>query len=52
MSDAQWNQQQKQQAQYRQERIDQILDKIKKTGYQNLSDEEKKSLFDLSKDQK
>lgn len=50
MSDAQWNKQQKEQAIKRQERIDQILDKIKTSGYQNLTDEEKKSLFDLSKD--
>ena len=49
MSDAQWNKQQKEREQLRQERIDQILEKIKKSGYQNLSDEEKKSLFDLSK---
>ena len=28
-----------------------ILDKIKKTGYANLSDEEKKKLFDLSNKQ-
>ena len=52
MSDAEWNRQQKQQAQKRQERIDQILEKIKKSGYQNLTDEEKKSLFDLSKTEK
>lgn len=29
--------------------VDRILDKIKKSGYQNLSDEEKKTLFDASK---
>lgn len=32
-----------------QERIDEILDKISKNGYQNLSDEEKRILFDASK---
>ena len=49
MSDAQWNKQQNEREKLRQERIDQILEKIKKSGYQNLTDEEKKSLFDLSK---
>lgn len=49
MSDAQWNRQQKEREKIRQERIDQILEKIKKSGYQNLTAEEKKSLFDLSK---
>lgn len=49
MSDAQWNRQQKEREKERQERIDLILEKIKKSGYQNLTDEEKKSLFDLSK---
>ncbi|MBQ1176167.1 MAG: rhomboid family intramembrane serine protease [Paludibacteraceae bacterium] len=49
MSDAQWNKKQKEREKLRQERIDQILEKIKKSGYQNLTDEEKKSLFDLSK---
>lgn len=48
MSDAEWNMQQKEREKQRQERIDQILDKIKKSGYQNLTEEEKKSLFDLS----
>jgi membrane associated rhomboid family serine protease len=32
-----------------QERIDEILDKIGKDGYQNLTEEEKKILFDASK---
>ncbi len=49
MSDAEWNQQHKQQEKARQERIDLLLEKIKKSGYQNLTEEEKKSLFDLSK---
>jgi hypothetical protein len=31
-----------------QERIDEILDKISKSGYQNLTDEEKRILFDAS----
>jgi hypothetical protein len=31
------------------ERIDLILDKIKKSGYDSLSNDEKKSLFDASK---
>ena len=30
-------------------RLDQILDKLKQTGYENLSSEEKKSLFEASK---
>ena len=33
------------------EEIDKILDKIRKSGYTNLTDEEKKRLFDLSKKQ-
>jgi hypothetical protein len=32
-----------------QERIDEILDKIGKDGYQSLSEEEKKILFEASK---
>lgn len=32
-----------------QERIDEILDKISKSGYQNLSEDEKRILFDASK---
>jgi membrane associated rhomboid family serine protease len=32
-----------------QQRIDEILDKIGKTGYQNLTEEEKRILFDASK---
>ena len=31
------------------EEIDRILDKLKKSGYENLTTEEKKSLFDASK---
>jgi len=32
-----------------QKRIDDILDKISRNGYQSLSDEEKKILFEASK---
>jgi hypothetical protein len=35
--------------QINQERIDQILDKISKGGYQNLTEDEKRILFDASK---
>ena len=31
------------------EEIDRILDKLKKSGYESLTTEEKKSLFDASK---
>jgi len=41
--------QQKEEAQVTQQRIDDILDKISKAGYQSLSDEEKKMLFEASK---
>jgi membrane associated rhomboid family serine protease len=51
MSDAQWNRKQKEQEKARQERVDLILEKIKKSGYNNLTDEEKKSLFDLSRNE-
>ena len=51
MSDAQWNRKQKDQEKARQERVDLILEKIKKSGYNNLTDEEKKSLFDLSRNE-
>ncbi len=37
---------------YTQEEIDKILDKISKSGYQNLSDKEKKILFEASKKMK
>ncbi len=37
---------------YSQEEIDRILDKISKSGYQNLSDKEKKILFEASKKMK
>src|SRR5208283_229139 len=41
--------QQKEETQVTQQRIDDILDKISKGGYQSLSDEEKKMLFEASK---
>lgn len=43
-SDSEWNQKNNS----RNCRIDAILEKIKKSGYANLSDEEKQELFDLS----
>ncbi len=41
--------QRKEEAQVTQQRIDDILDKISKAGYQSLSEEEKKMLFEASK---
>ncbi|HTR82559.1 MAG TPA: rhomboid family intramembrane serine protease [Bacteroidota bacterium] len=41
--------QRKEEAQVTQQRIDEILDKISKAGYQSLSDDEKKMLFEASK---
>ncbi|HTX17483.1 MAG TPA: rhomboid family intramembrane serine protease [Bacteroidota bacterium] len=41
--------QRKEEAQVTQQRIDEILDKISKAGYQSLSEEEKKMLFEASK---
>ena len=41
--------QRKEEAQVTQQHIDEILDKISKAGYQSLSDEEKKTLFEASK---
>lgn len=43
-TDEEWNKQNNS----RNNRIDSILEKIKKSGYANLSDEEKRELFDLS----
>lgn len=43
-SDSEWNQKNNS----RNRRMDAILEKIKKSGYANLSDEEKQELFDLS----
>ena len=44
-ADYDYNARKKQQS----EEIDRILDKLKKSGYASLSDEEKKRLFDASK---
>jgi hypothetical protein len=41
--------QRKEEMQVTQQRIDEILDKISKAGYQSLTDDEKKMLFDASK---
>lgn len=41
--------QQKDEKRTTQQRIDEILDKISRSGYQNLTDEEKKILFEASK---
>ena len=42
--DMTWRQQKKE----REEEIDRILDKVRKSGYEHLTDEEKKKLFDAS----
>ena len=44
-TDAQWNTKKK----ANNEKIDEILDQIKKSGYENLTAEQKKTLFDISK---
>lgn len=44
-TDAEYNQRKKK----KDEEIDRILDKLKKSGYGSLSSEEKKRLFDASK---
>ena len=41
--------QRKEEAQVTQQRIDEILDKISRAGYQSLTDDEKKMLFEASK---
>ena len=41
--------QRKEEAQVTQQRVDEILDKISKGGYQSLTDDEKKMLFEASK---
>jgi hypothetical protein len=41
--------QRKEEAQVTQQHIDEILDKISKAGYQSLTDDEKKMLFEASK---
>lgn len=50
-TDEEWNIENNNRKRENNEEIDKILDKIKKTGYANLSDEEKKKLFDLSNKQ-
>lgn len=50
-TDEQWNMENKNRKRENNDEINRILDKIKKTGYANLSDEEKKRLFDLSNKQ-
>ena len=50
-TDEEWNIENNNRKHENNEEIDRILDKIKKTGYANLSDEEKKKLFDLSNKQ-
>lgn len=50
-TDEEWNIENNNRKRKNNEEIDRILDKIKKTGYANLSDEEKKKLFDLSNKQ-
>ena len=50
-TDEEWNMENKNRKRENNEEIDRILEKIKKSGYTNLSDEEKKRLFDLSNKQ-
>lgn len=50
-TDEEWNMENKNRKRENNEEIDRILEKIKKSGYANLSDEEKKRLFDLSNKQ-
>lgn len=47
-TDAEWNQYNNETRKNNNDRIDEILDKIKKSGYAALSEEEKKELFDIS----
>jgi membrane associated rhomboid family serine protease len=49
ISDAEYYENRKDDGDITQERIDEILDKISKHGYQNLSEEEKRILFEASK---
>ncbi|MGA2668097.1 MAG: rhomboid family intramembrane serine protease [Ignavibacteria bacterium] len=49
VSDAQYHINDKNEDQVSQERIDEILDKISKEGYKNLTEEEKRILFEASK---
>lgn len=50
-TDEEWNMENNNRKRDNNEEIDRILEKIKKSGYANLSDEEKKRLFDLSNKQ-
>lgn len=47
-TDAEWNQYNNETRKNNNARIDEILEKIKKSGYAALSEEEKKELFDIS----
>ena len=47
-TDEEWNMENRNRKRENNEEIDRILDKIKKSGYANLSNEEKKRLFELS----
>ena len=48
-TDAEWNEYNHKKKQNRNARVDEILEKIKKSGYENLTPEEKKELFEISK---
>lgn len=50
-TDEEWNMENNNRKRDNNEEIDRILEKIKKSGYANLSDDEKKRLFDLSNKQ-
>ena len=50
-TDEEWNMENQNRKRENNEEINRILDKIKKSGYTNLSDEEKKRLFELSNKQ-
>ena len=50
-TDEEWNVENNNRKRENNEEIDRILDKIRKSGYTNLSEEEKKRLFDLSNKQ-
>lgn len=50
-TDEEWNVENNNRKRENNEEIDRILDKIRKSGYANLTDEEKKRLFDLSNKQ-
>ena len=50
-TDEEWNMENQNRKRENNEEIDKILDKIRKSGYTNLTDEEKKKLFDFSNKQ-